>query len=222
MDQAVLAIDHELQRIAAARSQAYRLFAEALEYPESALHLRIAQGEVANELVKALAEVDASLLQDFDAAVFSACGTEDDLQVEYTRLFDPAASKDACRLYEIGFNDSRDHALEESLRFYDYFGLALSEEAREMPDYIVTQLEFLHYLAYCQSAVAAEGGDPESFRMAEKDFIERHLGRWVPKLNKKLQAKQPMPCYGRLVGLLAGFLAHTLEGFASAEKMLQY
>ena len=140
------------------------------------------------------------------STAFSACGSEDDLQVEYTRLFDAAASKDACHLYEGIYADARDRALEESLRFYDYFGLSLSEGAREFPDYIVTQLEFLHYLTYCQSGVAAQGGDPESFRLAEEDFIERHLGRWVPKLNQRLQTKQPLAYFGQLVDLLDRFL----------------
>lgn len=195
-----------LEQSAAARSSAYRIFAEALEYPDAALHARVSQGQLGAELRAALAAADPFLLDHFDEAAFSACGAEDDFQVEYTRLFDAAASKDACHLYEGNNSESRDRALEESLRFYDYFGLTMSEEAREFPDYIVTQLEFLHYLAYCQSAVAAQGGDPQPFRLAEEDFIERHLGRWVPKLNQHLQQKQPIAYFAQIIGLLDRFL----------------
>lgn len=217
--EAVLESGVEAQEVmqAAARCRAYRLFAEALEYPDSVLHARVSQGRMADELIEALAAVDASLLEGFDASAFSACGSEDDFQVEYTRLFDAAASKDACHLYEGIYADSRDRAMEESLRFYDYFGLALSEEAREFPDYLVTQLEFLHYLAYCQSAVAEQGGDSQPYRLAEQDFIERHPGRWVPMLNKQLQEKHPMPYFRYLLRLLDGFLK--LAGRRSAVSL---
>lgn len=191
---------------AAARSRAYLLFAQALEYPDSALQVRVNRGEFAAEVIAALDAVEASLLENLSPAALAACGSEEEFQVEYTRLFDAAAAKGACHLYEGLYGDARNAVMEECLRFYDYFGLSLSEQDRELPDYLVTQLEFLHYLAYCQASLIEQGGDAQPCRLAEADFIERHLGRWVPKLNEQLQRNQPSPYFGEVIQLLDRFL----------------
>ena len=43
-------------------------------------------------------------------------------------------------------------SMEEVIRFYNYFGLKLSDERRIPPDHLATELEFLHYLTFRQAA----------------------------------------------------------------------
>ncbi len=98
--------------------------------------------------------------------------------------------------------------MEEAVRFYNYFGLSLSEEQRELPDHITTQMEFLHFLAYRETEALQTAGDADSFRRAQRDFIERAPGKWVPKLQGRMQGQKPMRFFTALVDALARFLAN--------------
>ncbi len=81
----------------------------------------------------------------------------------------------------------------EVKKFYRAFGLDLNEEAREVPDHIVNELEFMHFLAHL--AVAAGRGrlggsvDRRQYVHAQKDFLERHLGQWTARFCEALQEK---------------------------------
>jgi DMSO reductase family type II enzyme chaperone len=97
--------------------------------------------------------------------------------------------------------------MEEAVRFYHHFGLNLSEDPRELPDHLTTQLEFLHYLAFRETQALQEQGDPGPYRRAQRDFVARHPGRWVPRLRERIESQEPAPFFGALTGLLAGFLA---------------
>jgi TorA maturation chaperone TorD len=52
------------------------------------------------------------------------------------------------------------------------------------------------------------GEDPGAFRRAQRDFVARHPGRWVPRLREKLEEQRPMAYFRALVALLARYLAH--------------
>ena len=61
-------------------------------------------------------------------------------------------------------------------------GLAQSPEARERPDYIGIQLDFVRELAQ-REAEAWESGHTESavhLLEAQSDFMGEHIGRWLP------------------------------------------
>jgi DMSO reductase family type II enzyme chaperone len=97
--------------------------------------------------------------------------------------------------------------MEEAVRFYNHFGLTLSGEPRELPDHLSTQLEFLHYLAYREAEALQTGVDAGPYQRAQRDFIARHPGAWIPKLCQRL-TKQNAPVYYRaLLGSLADLLA---------------
>jgi TorA maturation chaperone TorD len=57
---------------------------------------------------------------------------------------------------------------------------------------MTTELEFLHYLAYREAEALEEGEDAGPYRRAQRDFIERHPGKWVPMLVQRLEAQKPM------------------------------
>jgi DMSO reductase family type II enzyme chaperone len=101
--------------------------------------------------------------------------------------------------------------MEEAVRFYNHFGLTLSEAPRELPDHLTTELEFLHFLTYREAETLAAGGDPGPWRRAQRDFVSRHPARWVPKLRERLEAADPMPFFRELVGKLTSFLAGEAE-----------
>jgi len=199
----------EEQISAASRSQLYALFAQALSYPEDEFCQWIREGGVVEPL-RELLPVAAPTLGEAEAIDLSALqepGDGDDLAIEYTRLFDAGAQGPPCPLYGGLYGEARMKKMEEAIRFYNHFGLTLSEEQRELPDHLVTQLEFLHYLSYREVESLQQGEDPGPFRRAQRDFIERHPGKWVPQLREKLAKEKAAPFFETLVGAIGGFLA---------------
>jgi DMSO reductase family type II enzyme chaperone len=193
---------------AAQRSRMYRLFAEALEYPDEDLLGAIRSGALAGALADGLAAVDPALAAAVDRDALADAGEDDALEVEYTRLFDVGLSGPPCPLYGGLYGGARMQTMEEAVRFYNYFGLTLAGEPRELPDHVITELEFLHYLAYREAEALERGEDPGPFQRAQRDFVERHPGRWVPKLRERLERQEAMRFFPALVRALERFLAH--------------
>ncbi len=197
------------ERCAAVRSRAYRLFAEALEYPDESLIETIRTGELAGALQEALGALDTKLLDELDWDALRDGGQGDDLSVEYTRLFDVGVSGPPCPLYGGLYGGARMKTMEETVRFYNHFGLTLTDKPRELPDHLTTELEFLHYLAFREAEALQCGEDAGPFLRAQRDFIDRHPGRWVPKLDERLEQHSPMPFFRELIRGLVRFLEHT-------------
>jgi DMSO reductase family type II enzyme chaperone len=177
---------------AAGRSRAYGLLAEAIEYPEGQLLEDIRSGQLAEALSEALSAVDPELVEETDWDALRDGGDEDELAIEYTRLFDVGVAGPPCSLHGGLYGSSRMKTMEEAVRFYNHFGLSLAEKPRELPDHHSTQLEFLHYLAFRETEAVQADEDAGSYRRAQRDFIERHPGQWVPKLRAKLEQEDAM------------------------------
>jgi DMSO reductase family type II enzyme chaperone len=194
---------------AGARSRAYAAFAEIFEYPDEEYFEAVRSGTLAEALRAVLASVDPSLVEGGDGdweALSNAGEGEDDLAVEFTRLFDVGASGPPCPLYGGLYGGARMKTMEEAVRFYNHFGLTLSESPHELPDHLTTELEFLHFLAFREAQALEQGEDAGAYRRAQRDFLARHLGRWVPKLRAKMERESPMPFFLELVRRLESFL----------------
>jgi DMSO reductase family type II enzyme chaperone len=204
-------------RQAAARSLAYKVFALMFEYPDGERGETIRSGELVARLREALVAIDPTIddVANWDA-LRDAGEQADDLAVEFTRLFDVGAGAPPCPLHGGLYFGARMKTMEEAVRFYNFFGLTLSETQRELPDHLTTQLEFLHFLAFREAEVLEEGADPGSWQRAQRDFVARHPGRWVPELRKRLEAEQPMPFFRELICRLASFLESESLYLASA------
>jgi DMSO reductase family type II enzyme chaperone len=219
------AVSQPEARRAVARSRAYATFARLFDYPDGELVEDVRDGTLAEALRSVLAEVDPALAASGNwAALREAGGEPDDLAVEYTRLFDVGASGPPCPLYGGLYSGARMKTMEEAVRFYNHFGLSMAESPRELPDHITTQLEFLHFLAFREAEALEGDDDPAPFQRAQRDFVSRHPGRWVPRLRERLEKNDPMPFFLELVARLEDFLAHdaghlvALAGAAPRER----
>jgi DMSO reductase family type II enzyme chaperone len=198
-------------RRAVARSRVYETFARLFEYPDTELWEDVCNGTLVAALRAVLESVDPALAGHADWEALGDGGSEpDDLAVEYTRLFDVGGGGPPCPLYGGLYGGARMKTMEEAVRFYNHFGLTLAEEPRELPDHITTQLEFLHFLAFREAEAAENGVDPGPFRRAQRDFLSRHPGRWIPRLRARLGEHDAMPFFRELVARLEDFLAHDL------------
>jgi DMSO reductase family type II enzyme chaperone len=193
--------------LAAERSRAWRLFNEAFIYPDEAHVEAIRSGELAAALRDVLRATYPALLEEVEWDALRDAGEGDDLAVEYTRLFDVGTSGPPCPLYGGLYGGARMRTMEEAVRFYNHFDLKLSDDPRELPDHLGTQLEFLHYLAFREAEALHRGSDPGPYRRAQRDFVARHPGAWVPRLRQRLEEQQPAAYFRSLVELLDRVLA---------------
>jgi DMSO reductase family type II enzyme chaperone len=205
---------------AAARSHVYAALCDAISFPDGERLAAIARGELAEALRAAVERAAPELSAGADWAALSEAGAGDhDLAVEYTRLFEVGASGPPCTLYGGLYGDARMKTMEEAVRFYNHFGLTLSEDPRELPDHLTTELEFLHVLAFREAEALAGGADAGAYRRAQRDFVARHPGRWLPELVERLGRARAGRFYVALFTLLARWLAReqrTLTALAGA------
>jgi DMSO reductase family type II enzyme chaperone len=134
-------------------------------------------------------------------------GVTSDLEqfaAEYIRLFDLGSGrgKPPCTLYGGEYaSRPRLDVMEELVRFYGYFDLALSDQDRELPDHLSVELEFPHYLAFRESHALEVNADPSPYQRAQADFIEPHPGQGMPTMRAKLETQTPLPFFAGLVTL---------------------
>ena len=131
----------------------------------------------------------------------------------YIALFDVGVPEPPVPLFESA-HDKRSPAQEialENTYFYDVLGLR-ADPAQGVPDYLITQLEFLAALRYTYENTADEA-TAISLARAESEFLERHLITWIPKAAEKLQ-QTGAPAFPVLLSLLAGFLARRIDGWS--------
>jgi DMSO reductase family type II enzyme chaperone len=200
-----------------ARSKCYALLASGYSVPDEEQFRRLSGGE----LMAALDEQRGELPFEFDFAIepVPAEFSHDDLQAEFLRLFEVGAGGPPCPLYGGVWSADRMKSMEEVMRFYNYFGLKLSDERRIPPDHLATELEFLHYLTFRQAA-SSLAQMAASYHRAQIDFIERQPGRWVPKLKERLDGLQAAAFFTSLLDATARFLVadheHLVEAPATA------
>ena len=96
--------------------------------------------------------------------------------------------------------------MEELVRFYNHFGLTLSQQQRELPDHVTVELEFMHFLTFKETLALHHRQDCSPYLRAQRDFVARHLGKWLPLLARRLQAQSPLPFFAGLVALAGEFL----------------
>lgn len=191
-----------------ARSKCYALIASGFNVPDEEGFAGISGGGLAESLEAERGELPF----EFEFALEPPPGewSHEDFQAEYLRLFEVGQGGPPCPLYGGVWSADRMKAMEEVVRFYNYFGLKLSEDRRIPPDHLATELEFLHYLTFRQAASKlAQIAAP--YRRAQLDFIERQPGSWVPKLKERLEGLEAAAFFTSLVDATARFLAADLK-----------
>ncbi len=128
----------------------------------------------------------------------------------YIALFDVGIPEPPVPLFESAHDKThpaQEIALENTY-FYEVLGLK-SDPGRAVPDYLVTQLEFLAALRYtCEHT--SEESTAVSLTRAETEFLERHLLNWLPAAKAKLH-RTNAPGFPVMMTLLVQFLRHMHE-----------
>ncbi len=128
----------------------------------------------------------------------------------YIALFDVGIPEPPVPLFESAHDKThpaQEIALENTY-FYEILGLK-SDPGRAVPDYLVSQLEFLAALRYtCEHT--SEESTAVSLARAETEFLERHLLNWLPAAKAKLNQTNA-PGFPLMLALLVQFLSVDLS-----------
>lgn len=164
-------------RIAVARSIVYKTFAALFCYPGEANWRAGGLGL----LMPALSELsDCAAFRTFSAGL-KPDDVPDPLALEaiYTRLFIAGTHGDQVPLREASYLTVPEKEVwEDAIRFYEHFGLDYDlETTGELPDNLLVELDFMHFLSF----VEAGAEDPRPLLAGQRDFVEKHLIRWLPQ-----------------------------------------
>ena len=195
-----------------ARSRLYGLLGESFAYPDEDFAAAVRDGTLAALVEELCTAIDPQLCAglDLDGLADPQLRAEA-LAVEYTRLFDAGAHGTRCSLNGGLQHGPQMKVMEEAVRFYNHFGLTLAEDRQELPDHLTTELDFLHFLSCGEQQLSERGEATRSYELAQRDFIARHPGRWVPVMHGKLAGLQPLPLFLALSALLQRLLEHELS-----------
>lgn len=184
-------------------SQIYLFLARCFTYPAKEFYEAMKGIETAEELNYLVEGLPFDM--NFKG-VPSPSLSQDDFENEYVNTFDINPSRP---LYETGYSRedmcSRD-VYEDLLRFYEHFDIKLSEKEKDFPDHIAAELEFMAFLAKKETDALERGKDANPYRRAQLDFLERHLDKWVYKLDEKIQKKVREPFYKGASAFIVEFL----------------
>jgi DMSO reductase family type II enzyme chaperone len=200
----MMTIEHIMPNVQ--RSDIYGLLLATLEYPDLELADLVKNGRLVARCREMLCAIYPEIGEEMDWDALAGNVTEEELAVEYSRLFDVGAAGPPCPLYGGVYKDSRMPTLEELVRFYSYVGLTTEGAGTELPDHISVQLEFLYYLSLCEEK-QSDAEEAEDLQRLQRDFINRHPGHWLPQLLERLEMQRASPFYLSLFQLICRFLS---------------
>ena len=111
------------------------------------------------------------------------------------------------------------YSRDEVLKTYWSFGVDKKQEFTEPEDHIAVELGFLMYL--CENAIEAlknkDTKEARRYLQGQKDFLEKHLTKWVPKLVKDILDTGKTPFYKAIAVLTKEYIE---MDFSATEDLL--
>jgi DMSO reductase family type II enzyme chaperone len=164
---------------AGSRSLLYSLLAKGFRFPAPEHYESAKSGEFADEVQGAVANLPYNGLPVGAFGRGDGAGY-DEFQSNYIGLFEIGGKHGVPSfLYEAEYGGGRMKVMEEVLRFYHYFGLRISEEKRDRPDHLASELEFMHMLTFKEAEALIQGKEKSAYLDAERDFLRFHLCEFV-------------------------------------------
>jgi DMSO reductase family type II enzyme chaperone len=133
----------------------------------------------------------------------------DVLQAEHRHVFGLTGSLCYETEYGLPHEFRQSQELADIAGFYRAFGFKNGGAIRERPDYLSTELEFMHTLTL-KEAAAREAGQAEHVEIcvdAQRKFLRDHLAHWLPLFGKRLEQAAVDGVYGKLTRLATAFVA---------------
>jgi len=139
-----------------------------------------------------------------------------DVQAEYVRLFDyrPVCSSVESFFLKssskVAYSENKNPAKMqiEIEKFYGKYGIKPANYGEQPPDHITTELEFMHYLCFCEGE--ARNNQEESvteYIAAQSRFMQEHLILWVPKFCEVIENSADLDFYQLLSLITRNFVS---------------
>ncbi len=193
------------QQADAARSRLYYLLALAFSFP----------GQDLDQARSELRDLAGALYPELELDGLAFDVPLEELESEYINVFDGVDQSRYCKPYEgLWMEADRAKRQWEVKKFYGFFGLDLNDQINEMPDHLMYELEFMHFLSYRATVADGDPKDPNDSRhylQAQRDFLERHLSQWLPAFRERLEENAEMPFYRLAAQLAERFVLDDLE-----------
>lgn len=194
-----------------ALNRSYLLLARCFHHPSDDLYAALTDSRFSDDLKSLIESLPFGLSL---RGSFAPSLSREDFEAEYINCFDLGqGAPPPCPLYESAHRDDLDwrEIFEDLVRFFEHFDVKPNETARDYPDHLVAELEFIAVLAARETDAADQGRNPDSYRLAQLDFLERHLGGWVGRFNEKIQAHARERFYRAAGSLLNDLVLGHLE-----------
>jgi DMSO reductase family type II enzyme chaperone len=207
---ALEAVDHAL-----CRSALWEALALGFRRPTDETVARLAAPDGALKLAAAVAELDATDGTNLAPRVWALAREPvpvEALDDAYARLFGHTA-RGRITPYETEYGEDSvwepQREMSDLGGFFRAFGLVVRPDARERPDHVACECEFLAFLARKEAHALTVGDDlmREETRRAARLFLRDHLGRWAPAFGARLARDERDGFYGALGRLCAAFVA---------------
>ncbi|MBI3354977.1 MAG: molecular chaperone TorD family protein [Nitrospirae bacterium] len=200
--------------------QIYLFLSKCFSYPKREFYEAVGGAEAAEELCALIEGLPFEV--DFFNGIPSPSLHQDELESEYINTFDMGGGK---TLYESDYTGYRDDMCsrdiyEDILRFYEHFDIKLSDKEKDYPDNLSVELEFMAFLSKKEADALEFGKDANPYRLAQRDFLERHLNKWVDKLNERIQKRIKEPFYKGASAFMKEFLRNHLLHLKEVLKRL--
>ena len=95
--------------------------------------------------------------------------------------------------------------------FYSNFGLQVDSKGNELEDTLTAELDFMQFLALKQAQAHLEGMSADAYKLAQKDFLERHLCAWLPLVRREIAEKVTTPFFVTLAEFAESFALANLR-----------
>ncbi len=199
----------------ASRSFLYSLFSRGFRFPSQEQCESIKAGKFADEVQGAIGNLPYDGFQSLALGRGEGMSYEE-FQGNYIALFEVGGAQGPPSfIYEGEYGGGRMKVMEEVLRFYHHFGLRLSQEKRDRPDHLASELEFMHLLTFKETETLVQGKERVPYLRAEIDFLRLHLGDFVAAVARRV-GSSAVPFYTDLAQLADGFCQKEITYLHSA------
>ena len=209
----------QTSEIAKARSVAYGLIACTLREPEDGLIRELGEPERWHDWPVVIQDMDTDLgyrLADLKHRIAS-CGIEE-LREAHLRLFGHTV-RGAVPPYELEYGQGEINQQTSELAdingFYSAFGVEMVPGEHERADHVSIESEFMSVLAAKEAYALAEENEEayQIVRHAAHDFLQDHLGRWLPSFARRIEDRDPQGFYGAAARFALAFVAMDCQKF---------
>ncbi|MDR7478084.1 MAG: molecular chaperone TorD family protein [Armatimonadota bacterium] len=205
-----------MKALAQLRQAIYRLLAALFLYPTEARRRALVEVPRVLEPERVLAAFPFFLPWERLLRALADLPASTVLQEEYVRLFTPGFDGCRCAPYESAYHcgqgGSASWLCAELEREYAFVGLALSNDPHEPADHLAVELEYMAFL--CGREAEAWGRGTEEARELldrERNFLNRHLVRWVPEFARSLQDQEAAAVYRAGAAACEAFVLQDLD-----------